>query len=152
MLRVRQAIIVEGRYDKAKLHSLVDATIVTTDGFGVFRNREKLAYIRRLAAQTGIIILTDSDAAGFRIRGFLAGRAAARGRRCGGNVRAGRRGEGVLCGRQRAPADQGRFCGLGAVRRGGQRRPAPRAAFAARPAGAYERKRDACRRQCAVYA
>ena len=73
MLRVRQAIIVEGRYDKAKLHSLVDATIVTTDGFGVFRNREKLAYIRRLAAQTGIIILTDSDAAGFRIRGFLAG-------------------------------------------------------------------------------
>ena len=60
MLRVRQAIIVEGRYDKAKLHSLVDATIVTTDGFGVFRNREKLAYIRRLAAQTGIIILTDS--------------------------------------------------------------------------------------------
>ena len=178
MLRVRQAIIVEGRYDKAKLHSLVDATIVTTDGFGVFRNREKLAYIRRLAAQTGIIILTDSDAAGFRIRGFLAGavdpsqvthvyipdlfggnpgpdaagRAAARGRRCGGNVRAGRRGEGVLCGRQRAPADQGRFCGLGAVRRGGQRRQAPRAAFAARPAGAYERKRDACRRQCAVYA
>ena len=73
MLRVRQAIIVEGRYDKAKLHSLVDATIVTTDGFGVFRNREKLAYIRRLAAQTGIIILTDSDAAGFRIRGVLAG-------------------------------------------------------------------------------
>ena len=73
MLRVRQAIIVEGRYDKAKLHSLVDATIVTTDGFGVFRNREKLAYIRRLAAQTGIIILTDSDAAGFRILGFLAG-------------------------------------------------------------------------------
>ena len=73
MLRIRQAIIVEGRYDKAKLHSLVDATIVTTDGFGVFRNREKLAYIRRLAAQTGIIILTDSDAAGFRIRGFLAG-------------------------------------------------------------------------------
>ena len=73
MLRIRQAIIVEGRYDKAKLHSLVDATIVTTDGFGVFRNREKLAYIRRLAAQTGIIILTDSDAAGVRIRGFLAG-------------------------------------------------------------------------------
>ena len=73
MLRVRQAIIVEGRYDKAKLHSLVDATIVTTDGFGVFRNREKLAYIRRLAAQTGIIILTDTAAAGFRIRGFLAG-------------------------------------------------------------------------------
>ena len=73
MLRVRQAIIVEGRYDKAKLHTLVEATIVTTDGFGVFRDREKLAYIRRLAAQTGIIILTDSDAAGFRIRGFLAG-------------------------------------------------------------------------------
>lgn len=73
MLRVRQAIIVEGRYDKAKLHTLVDATIVTTDGFGVFRDREKLAYIRRLAAQTGIIIMTDSDAAGFRIRGFLAG-------------------------------------------------------------------------------
>ena len=66
-------MIVEGKYDKAKLSSLVDATIVTTDGFDVFRDREKLAYIRALAEKNGVIILTDSDAAGFRIRAHIAG-------------------------------------------------------------------------------
>lgn len=73
MIRLKQAVIVEGRYDKARLTSLLDATIITTEGFRVFRDREKLALIRRLAAQSGVILLTDSDAAGFRIRGYLAG-------------------------------------------------------------------------------
>ena len=73
MLKLKQAVIVEGRYDKARLSTLLDATILTTDGFGIFRDREKLALIRRLAAQSGIILLTDSDAAGFRIRRYLAG-------------------------------------------------------------------------------
>ena len=73
VIKLKQAVIVEGRYDKARLASLVDATILTTEGFRVFRDREKLALIRRLAAQDGIILLTDSDAAGFRIRRYLAG-------------------------------------------------------------------------------
>ena len=73
MIKLKQAVIVEGKYDKAKLSSLVDATIVTTDGFDVFRDREKLAYIRSLAEKNGVIILTDSDAAGFRIRAHIAG-------------------------------------------------------------------------------
>ena len=73
MIKLKQAVIVEGKYDKAKLSSLVDATIVTTDGFDVFRDREKLAYIRALAEKNGVIILTDSDAAGFRIRAHIAG-------------------------------------------------------------------------------
>lgn len=73
MLKLKQAVVVEGRYDKAKLSALIDATIVTTDGFDVFRDREKLNYIRRLAEKDGIILLTDSDRAGFRIRSYLAG-------------------------------------------------------------------------------
>ena len=72
MLKLRQAVIVEGRYDKAKLASLVDATILTTDGFDIFKDREKLALIRALAAKNGVVLLTDSDAAGFKIRGYLA--------------------------------------------------------------------------------
>ena len=71
MLKLKQAVIVEGRYDKARLSTLLDATILTTDGFGIFRDREKLALIRRLAAQSGIILLTDSDAAGFKIRSHI---------------------------------------------------------------------------------
>lgn len=73
MLKLKQAVVVEGRYDKAKLSALIDAIIVTTDGFDVFRDREKLNYIRRLAEKDGIILLTDSDRAGFRIRSYLAG-------------------------------------------------------------------------------
>ncbi len=73
MLKIKQAIIVEGKYDKSKLSSLVDATIITTDGFDVFRNREKLNLIRALAEKNGVLILTDSDAAGFRIRSYIAG-------------------------------------------------------------------------------
>ena len=72
MLKLSQTIIVEGRYDKARISSLVDAPILMTDGFRVFRDRSLLATIRRLAQADGIIILTDSDAAGFRIRSYIA--------------------------------------------------------------------------------
>lgn len=72
-LRVKQAIIVEGKYDKSKLSELIDGVILPTDGFTVFKDRDKLALIRHFAKTTGIIILTDSDAAGFQIRSFLKG-------------------------------------------------------------------------------
>lgn len=73
MLHLNQTIIVEGKYDKAKLASLVDANIITTDGFDIFRDKAKLNMIRALAARTGIIVLTDSDRAGFRIRQHISG-------------------------------------------------------------------------------
>ena len=73
MERIREVIVVEGRYDKNALKQTVDATVVETGGFGVFNDRERLALLRRLAAQRGLILLTDSDGAGFVIRNFLKG-------------------------------------------------------------------------------
>lgn len=73
MITLKQAVIVEGKYDKIKLESILDTVILTTDGFGVFKDREKQRLIRRLARERGIIVLTDSDSAGFVIRGFLGG-------------------------------------------------------------------------------
>ena len=70
---VREVIVVEGRYDKNALSQVVDATIVTLGGFAVFNDREKLAFLRRLAEQRGLIVLTDSDGAGFVIRNYLKG-------------------------------------------------------------------------------
>ncbi len=70
-LNLKQAIIVEGKYDKIKLSSIVDSTILTTNGFGIFNNTEYQALIRRIAKERGIIILTDSDSAGFMIRNKL---------------------------------------------------------------------------------
>ena len=72
MIRVKEAILVEGRYDKIKLASLVDGVILEAGGFSLFRDREKLAYLKRLAKEQGLILLTDSDGAGFLIRGKLA--------------------------------------------------------------------------------
>ncbi len=71
MIHLRQAIVVEGKYDKIRLAPLVDAPILVTGGFRIFKDREKLALLRRLAQQDGILILTDSDTAGFRIRGYI---------------------------------------------------------------------------------
>lgn len=71
--RVREVIVVEGRYDKNAVKQVVDATVVETGGFGVFKDRERLALLRRLAAERGLILLTDSDGAGFVIRNFLKG-------------------------------------------------------------------------------
>lgn len=71
--KIREVIVVEGRYDKNALLQVVDATVLETGGFGVFNNKEKLAFFRRLAEQRGLILLTDSDGAGFVIRGYLKG-------------------------------------------------------------------------------
>lgn len=73
MIRIDEAIVVEGKYDKIKLSSIVDAVIIVTNGFGIFRDAEKLELIRYYARTTGIIILTDSDSAGRRIRGYIKG-------------------------------------------------------------------------------
>lgn len=71
--KIQEVIVVEGRYDKNALSQVVDATIVETGGFGVFNDREKLAFFRRLAEKRGLILLTDSDGAGFVIRNYLKG-------------------------------------------------------------------------------
>ncbi len=73
MIKIKEAVIVEGKYDKIRLSNFIDGLIVTTDGFGVFKNKEKQLLIRRLADTRGILILTDSDGAGFVIRNFLKG-------------------------------------------------------------------------------
>ena len=72
-LHLDQAVIVEGKYDKIKLETVLDAEIICTDGFGIFKNSEKLMLIRRIAEKNGIIIMTDSDSAGFVIRSHLMG-------------------------------------------------------------------------------
>lgn len=70
-LKIDQAVIVEGKYDKIKLSALIDAVIITTDGFRIFKDEEMSQLIRRYAETSGIVILTDSDAAGFRIRSHI---------------------------------------------------------------------------------
>ena len=71
--RIREVIVVEGRYDKNALLQAVDAAVVETGGFAVFNDREKAAYLRRLAEKRGLILLTDPDGAGFVIRNHLKG-------------------------------------------------------------------------------
>lgn len=71
--RIKEVILVEGRYDKNALSQIVDATIVETNGFGIFNDAEKLGFFRLLAEKRGLIILTDSDGAGFLIRNHLKG-------------------------------------------------------------------------------
>lgn len=73
MRRIKEVIVVEGRYDKNTLAQVVDTTVVTLGGFSVFNDREKLAFLRRLAEARGLIVLTDSDGAGFVIRNYLKG-------------------------------------------------------------------------------
>ncbi len=73
MIRLKQAVVVEGKYDKIKLSSLIYAVIIQTNGYGIFKDSDKLALIRYYAAKTGIIIMTDSDSAGFKIRNFIKG-------------------------------------------------------------------------------
>lgn len=71
MITLDMPVIVEGKYDKIKLSSFLDAVIIETDGFRIFSDNEKKALIRYLARTKGIIVLTDSDAAGFRIRNYI---------------------------------------------------------------------------------
>ena len=73
MIKIKQAVIVEGKYDKIKLSSIIDAVIIETDGFKIFKDKEQQTLIRKLANTCGILILTDSDSAGFKIRSFLCG-------------------------------------------------------------------------------
>ena len=71
MVKIQQAIVVEGRYDKNTLSQIVDAPILQTDGFGIMKDKTQLALLRRVAKTRGLIVFTDSDGAGFVIRNFL---------------------------------------------------------------------------------
>ena len=71
MIKINQAVIVEGKYDKIKLSGIIDAPIIQTDGFGIFKDKELQRLIRMLAEKRGLLVLTDSDSAGFKIRYFI---------------------------------------------------------------------------------
>lgn len=71
MIRLKEALVVEGKYDQMKLTPLVDGLILRTDGFRLFRDREKCALLKKLADTVGLIVLTDSDVAGFQIRNYI---------------------------------------------------------------------------------
>ena len=71
MVTTERAVIVEGKYDKIRLSGVIDGMILTTEGFGIFSDKEKQKLIRKIAAEKGLLVLTDSDAAGFKIRNFL---------------------------------------------------------------------------------
>ena len=73
MLKIKEAIVVEGRYDKNTLSQIVDAAILETSGFGIMKDKQQLKLLRRVAESRGLIIFTDSDGAGFVIRNFLKG-------------------------------------------------------------------------------
>ena len=73
MIKIREAIVVEGCYDKNTLSQIVDAPILETAGFGIMKNKEQLALLRKVAASRGLIVFTDSDGAGFVIRNYLKG-------------------------------------------------------------------------------
>ena len=73
MLKIKEAVIVEGKYDKIRLSNFIDGLIITTEGFGIFKDKEKQRLIRSLAESRGILILTDSDGAGFVIRNYIKG-------------------------------------------------------------------------------
>ena len=71
MVKVREAIVVEGRYDKNTLSQIVDAPIFETSGFGIMKDKDQLELLRRVAKKRGLVVFTDSDGAGFVIRNFL---------------------------------------------------------------------------------
>lgn len=73
MVKIREAIVVEGKYDRNTLSQIVDAPILQTDGFSVMKDKEQLALLRRVAKKRGLIVFTDSDGAGFVIRNYLKG-------------------------------------------------------------------------------
>lgn len=73
MIHIKEVIVVEGKYDKERLRKITDAPIICTNGFGLYRSKGTLNSIRKLAKDRGVIILTDSDSAGFRIRSYLKG-------------------------------------------------------------------------------
>lgn len=73
MIKIREAIVVEGRYDKNTLSQIVDAPILETSGFGIMKDKQQLALLRKVAATRGLVVFTDSDGAGFVIRNYLKG-------------------------------------------------------------------------------
>ena len=73
MFRIQEAIVVEGRYDKNTLSQIVDTLILETNGFGLFNDPERMVLLRKAAEKRGIIVLTDSDGAGFVIRNRIKG-------------------------------------------------------------------------------
>lgn len=73
MIKIREAIVVEGRYDKNTLSQIVDAPILETSGFSIMKDKQQLALLRQVATNRGLIIFTDSDGAGFVIRNYLKG-------------------------------------------------------------------------------
>ena len=72
-MKIKEVIVVEGKYDKIKLDSIVDAFVITCDGFGIFKQKSKMNLLRELAEKRGLIILTDSDSSGFKIRSHIKG-------------------------------------------------------------------------------
>ncbi len=72
-IKVKEVVVVEGKYDLNTIKQLIDGIVITTDGFGIFHNKEKLELIRRMAQTRGVVILTDPDGAGFVIRNHLKG-------------------------------------------------------------------------------
>ena len=71
MVKIKEAIVVEGRYDKNTLSQILDATILETSGFGIFKDKQQLGLLRRVAEKRGLIVFTDSDGAGFVIRNHI---------------------------------------------------------------------------------
>ena len=71
MVKIKEAILVEGRYDKNTLSQIVDATILESSGFGIFKDKKQMALLRKVAQKRGLIVFTDSDGAGFVIRNHI---------------------------------------------------------------------------------
>lgn len=71
MIKIKEAIIVEGKYDKIKLSSIIDGLIIETNGFRIFKDKNKVEFLRKLADTRGILVFTDSDSAGFLIRNHI---------------------------------------------------------------------------------
>lgn len=71
MIKIKEAIVVEGKYDKIKLSSIIDGLIIETNGFSIFKDKNKVELLRRLADTMGLLVITDSDSAGFLIRNHI---------------------------------------------------------------------------------
>lgn len=71
MIKIKEAVIVEGKYDKLKLSNILDTLIIETNGFQIYKDKKRLSFIRQLANERGIIIITDSDHSGFQIRNYI---------------------------------------------------------------------------------
>ncbi|MCL2342592.1 MAG: DUF4093 domain-containing protein, partial [Firmicutes bacterium] len=87
MIRIKEVIAVEGRCDKSAVLKAVEATVIETKGFGVFSDGDKLKLLRRMAEAKGLIVLTDSDGAGFVIRSYLKGAIDGKNAAGGGNIK-----------------------------------------------------------------